>query len=66
LPNEFEDLLLARGEFSHRCSAEHYNRKLTDATESVRRSAFGVRRSAGAVRTSVTLLDQDIHGCAFT
>ena len=23
LPNEIEDFLLARGEFSHRCSAEH-------------------------------------------
>jgi hypothetical protein len=32
-PNEIEDLLLARGEFNHRCSAEHYNKRRTRARE---------------------------------
>ena len=40
-PNEIEDLLLARGEFSHRCSAEHYT--IGNNARKEKRSAFDVQ-----------------------
>ena len=39
-PNKIEDLLLARGEFSHRCSAEHYVSMLILARKSIHHLPF--------------------------
>jgi hypothetical protein len=45
-PNEIEDLLLASGEFSHRCSVEHYPDTERLATKSVKSELIGWQHSS--------------------